>query len=88
MNKSFKPGEELISLNEELHTEFAIVELEERLETDPMLLSGVLGRGESLMQGMCSDDNQLCLGAYLDPCDSYIKPENDGESCPVCHRVM
>lgn len=88
MKKPFKPSEELISLNEELHTEFAIVELEQRLETDPMLLSSILASGEPMRMGMCSDAHQLCTGVYLEPCDTYIKPENDEESCPICNLVM
>ena len=60
MNKPFKPGEELISLNEELHTEFAIVELEQRLETDPLLVAGLLNNTSS-SHPMCTGNSQLMV---------------------------
>lgn len=37
MKKTLEANTELLSLNEELHTEFAIQELEQRLETDPLM---------------------------------------------------
>lgn len=75
MKKPFKPGEELISLNEELHTEFSIQELEQRLETDPLMFSNLLVH--NVTGGMCSNENQLCTGSFLVPCDTYIKPEQE-----------
>lgn len=41
--------EEIISLTEKLHEEFEIVQLEERLETDPLAVMGMFGI-ESPMQ--------------------------------------
>ena len=35
--------EEIISLTEKLHEEFEIVQLEERLETDPLAVMGMFG---------------------------------------------
>lgn len=35
--------EEIISLTEKLHKEFEIVQLEERLETDPLAVMGMFG---------------------------------------------
>lgn len=55
MNKPFKPVEELVSLNEELHTEFEIQELEQRLETDPLMVAALLADGCSLSD-VCNAD--------------------------------
>ena len=60
MNKPFKPSEELIPLNEELHTEYAIVELEQRLETDPLFVAGLLNNTTSSFP-LCTGGGQLMI---------------------------
>lgn len=66
MKKPFKPNEELISLNEELHTEFSIQELEQRLETDPLMFANLLMEQEATCTvagalSMCQDGGNLCI---------------------------
>ena len=95
MNKPFKPSEELISLNEELHTEFAIVELEQRLETDPLMLADMMARGLCDVAGalsLCSGGSTLNYcendGALNVTCTGKFK-ENDNDFCnPICDRVV
>jgi hypothetical protein len=41
MNKK-KNEKEMISLNEGLYNDFFVLELEQRLETDPLMVSGIL----------------------------------------------
>lgn len=69
MNKPFKPSEELISLNEELHTEFSIQEVEQRLETDPLLVVALTTDGCSLSD-YCADDQSTfnyCTNNFVNP---------------------
>lgn len=98
MNKPFKPIEELVSLNEELHTEFAIVELEQRLETDPLMLANLLSGGICTVEGAfgpictgnyCSEEGGLviCEIKYKDGGD-FCTPIGGGNLCtPICDRI-
>ncbi|MDR2408562.1 MAG: hypothetical protein LBE13_10705 [Bacteroidales bacterium] len=50
--------EGMISLNQKLYNEFSIMELEERLETDPLLLSSLFNIGiptedDNILRGDC-----------------------------------
>ncbi|MDR1227227.1 MAG: hypothetical protein LBK47_10090 [Prevotellaceae bacterium] len=67
-NPKFKKQEEsgeLISLNEQLYDEFFVQELESRLETDPLMVGGLL---DSL-----TSDSDLVAGCFCDPvyCGSF-----------------
>lgn len=94
MNKPFKPGEELISLNEELHTEFSIQELEQRLETDPLMVAALLADGCTL-EDVCKSseasftycENNYCTSSHaLIVCEMKYK---DGDFCtPVCSKLL
>ena len=44
--------EEIISLTEKLHEEFEIVQLEERLETDPLAVMGMFGIESPNVEGV------------------------------------
>jgi hypothetical protein len=45
MNKK-KNEKEMISLNEGLYNDFFVLELEQRLETDPLMVGGILEWGQ------------------------------------------
>lgn len=90
MKRNISQTNVLESLNEELHSEFALHELEQRLETDPLFVAGLLNNTSTtdplmfanllvhnVTGGMCSNENQLCTGSFLVPCDTYIKPEQE-----------
>lgn len=47
---------EIVSLNDELQSEFAVQELEQRLETDPILVGSITGGSEGTME-----DCTLCI---------------------------
>lgn len=60
MKKTLDANTELLSLNEELHTEFTIQELEQRLETDPLMFVDFFQ--QSLQEGSpCTPDNALIV---------------------------
>jgi hypothetical protein len=52
-------SEELISLNEDLHSEFRIQQLESRLETDPLLFADFF-ISESFADDICYSDLNIC----------------------------
>lgn len=65
--------EELVSLNDNLHSEYSVKELEQRLETDPLLLSTLLS--DDIMP-LCDCKKQTC-GIIICNCNSEtIKPCN------------
>lgn len=73
MNKeNLKKGElgELDSLNEKLYDDFYLEKLEKRLETDPLLHSGLFG--------MLSDDM-----APVEPLDCFCNPICDLGGCAI-----
>lgn len=98
MKKPFKPGEELISLNEELHTEFSIQELEQRLETDPlMMLTMLRDMGCSLEAcGAAESTLNYCENNYCSTADALqvvlceIKyKDGDLDICsPICNNII
>lgn len=90
MNKPFKPSEELVSLNEELYTEYTIVELEQRLETDPLMVMAML---EGCQLTACQ-----VPGSTLNYCESTLNTtevcsdggklkENDND-VDICNPIM
>lgn len=54
--KKEKKNEEITSLNENLYDEFKILELEERLETDPLIIGGLLGLMDNDATQQASED--------------------------------
>lgn len=60
MKKPLEANTELLSLNEELHTEFAIQELEQRLETDPLMFVDFFQQS-MLDDSLCTPDNALVV---------------------------
>lgn len=52
--KNFKKSDELISLNENLYNEFSLEKLEERLETDPLVvIADLTNDGSAETTGIC-----------------------------------
>lgn len=91
--------EELVSLNEELHTEFSITELEQRLETDPLMFANLLMEQEynctvpgALIINNCADNGNLCTSsdAYtVNLCEIKLKEGGDVDICsPICNSVL
>ena len=68
------PSQELVPLTDHLYTDFSIELLEERLETDPLLLSGLFDQITPFCD-MCKSGgfscNPNCTGCYgvnVEPC--------------------
>jgi hypothetical protein len=66
--KDTKKNEEIISMNTDLYDEFFVQELESRLETDPLMLGGLME-----LFGTCNN-HYLCNGH----CQGY---EGCGSQC-------
>lgn len=67
LTKTASPTAELISLTDKLYSEFAVNELEERLETDPLLLVNLF---ESVQDTRCTCKNDGCTKCRcLNKCD-------------------
>ena len=71
-------GEEIVSLNQKLFSEFKIEELEERYETDPLMLThlfNLAGDGDNELArgcackkiGSCPELQCGCKGEFSDP---------------------
>lgn len=68
MKKTTHENTGLVSLNDELHTEFAIQELEQRLETDPLMFvdffqQDLMADGDCILPGslvVCNHTFNLC----------------------------
>lgn len=71
MKKTLDANTELLSLNEELHTEFTIQELEQRLETDPLMFVDFFQT--SLLDDTCTETNSLVI--HCNPNNMCLKPE-------------
>lgn len=56
--------DELVSLNDKLYDEFYVQELEERLETDPLIVGGLL----DLFTDSTDSTNELSRSVGEDPC--------------------
>ncbi|MDR2408563.1 MAG: hypothetical protein LBE13_10710 [Bacteroidales bacterium] len=72
-------GEEMASLNQKLYNEFSIMELEERLETDPLLFNSLFSIGISTEDGNILRGNCGCNKIDTCPqlqcgCDGYTPP--------------
>lgn len=62
MKKKGTPVEsEITSLTENLHTEFEIQELEERLETDPLILIGMFDQADTSDSADCIIQGNGCI---------------------------
>lgn len=68
-----KKNEEMVSLNRSLEAEFEVTELEQRLETDPLLFIDILTHG--------IEPASVCDG-YTNCVDGY-----DGSQCPERYTV-
>lgn len=71
--EELQPQEDLVSLNDNLRSEYSVKELEQRLETDPLLLSSLLS--DDIMP-LCDCKKQVCVGQII-VCDcrtEVIKP--------------
>lgn len=65
MKKTIDQTAELVSLNEELHTEFAIEELEQRLETDPLMFVDFFQQNVMMDESGCVNPGSLIMcGGY------------------------
>jgi hypothetical protein len=69
MKKVDLKSEELISLNEDLHSEFRIQQLESRLETDPLLFADFF---ISEASGSNADGCNFCLFSALSICPGEL----------------
>ncbi len=58
----------LVPLNDELYTEFSVQELEERLETDPMMFAGLAVQGADCFECPSLRDCDLCVGLCFGEC--------------------
>ncbi len=73
-------ADELVSLNDELYTEFGVLELEQRLETDPLMLANLLGGAEAACEFDCGalhDCKNLCVDKCIGQCNEFdiiVKP--------------
>ncbi|WP_065220148.1 MULTISPECIES: hypothetical protein [Butyricimonas] len=70
--KNKERKDEIESLNDQLYDEFYVQELEERLETDPLLVGGLLdffsdveSDGSDLLRGCQEQCNNLCIGQCI-----------------------
>lgn len=95
MNKPFKPSEELISLNEELHTEFSIQELEQRLETDPLMFANLMDLSCTVPGALvvCSNGGNFCdtpeALTVNNMCEIKFKDGGDVDICsPICDNIL
>ncbi len=66
MSEKKQTGSKLVSLNDELMSEFRISELEKRLETDPLVVANPIdGVGEDGTDCLiCTDKYIYCSGQY------------------------
>lgn len=48
-----KKKDELTPLNEKLYNEFSLEKLEERLETDPLMIGDLMGNDDSSIEPAC-----------------------------------
>lgn len=95
MKKPFKPGEELISLNEELYTEFSIQELEQRLETDPLMFANLMDFSCTVQGALvvCGNGGNLCDTpeslTINNMCEIKLKDGGDVDICsPICNNII
>ncbi len=58
----------LVSLNDELYTEFGIQELEQRLETDPLLFTSLLSGAEAAACKFSCPELDGCKNLCVDKC--------------------
>lgn len=58
----------LVSLNDDLYTEFSIQELEQRLETDPLMFAGIAVQGADCFDCPKLKDCDLCIDYCLGEC--------------------
>lgn len=73
---------EMTSLNSRLLSEFSIEELEERLETDPLMLSQIFG---VMVNGDSDEVNPLCGCRKLESCPSLeCICRGEKSSSPIC----
>lgn len=71
--EELQPQEELMSLNDNLHSEYSVQELEQRLETDPLLLSALLS--DEIMPLCECRKGYVCIGQII-ICSETTKPCN------------
>lgn len=73
-------ADELVSLNDELYTEFGVQELEQRLETDPLMFANLLSGAEAACDFDCGslhDCKNLCPDKCIGQCNEFdiiVKP--------------
>ena len=87
MNKHFKPNEELISLNEELYSDYTIVELEQRLETDPLMVMAMLDGCQLTACNVPGTELNYCEQTLTTVCDGKLK-ENDNDPSFCEQRLL
>ena len=69
-----KKNEEMVSLNKSFEAEFEVQELEQRLETDPLMFIGFLT--QSLELDPCSSGYIYCPQEYTSCQDGFVGCEN------------
>lgn len=68
--EELQPQEELVSLNDNLRSEYSVRELEQRLETDPLLLSGLL----SDIMPLCDcKKGYICIHIEVCTCNTEVQ---------------
>ena len=75
MSKKRRPdeGKELIPLTDKLYTEFSVEMLEERLETDPLMLSGLFDEIVPFCV-QCKSSDFDCPRTYCTTCFDHNDP--------------
>jgi len=76
-------SEDLVPLTDKLYTEFSIEVLEERLETDPLLLTGLFNDITPFCT--CKKESSYCTNTNCTSCYSSENCTCYGTNCNACY---